>query len=83
MDYVHKMAEAASEISFLAGMDNLSSSLTQRIDDAVNKIQTEKTNNNNLEQEYVRVQEESIKKCKKPSKSLSHQIRKIDEINLY
>ena len=64
MDYVHKMAEAASEISFLAGMDNLSISLTQRIDDALGKIQTEKTNNTQLEEEYVRVQEESIKNGK-------------------
>ncbi|OXU31667.1 hypothetical protein TSAR_000708 [Trichomalopsis sarcophagae] len=65
MDYVHKMAEAASEISFLAGMDNLSTSLTQRIDDALVKIQTEKTNNSQLEEEYTRVQEESIKSSNK------------------
>lgn len=64
MDYVHKMAEAASEISFLAGQDNLSTSLTQRIDDALIKIQAEKTNNCQLEEEYTRVQEESIKSCK-------------------
>lgn len=83
MDYVHKMAEAASEISYLAGMDNLSHSLTQRIDDAVNKIQTEKTNNNELEHEYVRIQEASIKKCKKSSKNMPMKKREIDEINLY
>lgn len=82
MEYVHKMAEAASEISFLAGMDNLSSSLTQRIDDAINKIQTEKTNNNDLELEYIRIQEASIKKCKKISQNLTRKKkRKIDEIN--
>ncbi|KAL7299995.1 hypothetical protein TKK_0007309 [Trichogramma kaykai] len=64
MEYVHKMAEAASEISFLAGMDNLSTTLTQRIDDALGKIEFEKSNNSKLEEEYTKVQEETIKSSK-------------------
>jgi hypothetical protein len=69
MDYVHKMSEAASEISFLAGMDNLSITLTQRIDDALIKIQAEKNSNSELEKEYIKVQKESIKVQKEPSKN--------------
>ncbi|KAJ8687029.1 hypothetical protein QAD02_022823 [Eretmocerus hayati] len=65
MEYVHKMAEAASEVSFLAGMDNLSSTLIQRIDDALMKIHGEEANNTQLENEYVRVQEESVKSHRK------------------
>ncbi|XP_014212210.1 uncharacterized protein LOC106642086 [Copidosoma floridanum] len=65
MEYVHKMSEAASEISFLAGMDNLSTSLTQRIDDALRKVQIEKQSNSELEHEYVRIQEEAIKNANK------------------
>lgn len=76
MDYVHKMAEAASEISFLAGLDNLSTSMTSRIDDALLRIQTEKSNNIQLEEEYVRVQEQSIKKSK--FIILNHKIKSLD-----
>lgn len=65
MDYVRKMAEAASEMTFLAGMDNLSTSLTIRIDDAVNRIQKEKMDTEQLEEEYILIQEKSIAKGKR------------------
>ncbi|XP_033209683.1 uncharacterized protein LOC117168277 isoform X2 [Belonocnema kinseyi] len=64
MEYVQKMAVAASEISFLSGMDNLSTTLCQRIDDAVNNVQKEVTQNQILEEEYTIVQEQCIVKSK-------------------
>lgn len=64
MSYVHKMAEAATEISYLSGMDNLSTTLCDRIDDALNKMQHEIDKNKMLEDEYSRVQEECVRKCK-------------------
>lgn len=64
MEYVQKMAVAASEISFLSGLDNLSTTLCQRIDDAVNNVQKEVTQNQMLEEEYTTVQEQCIVKSK-------------------
>lgn len=64
MDYVHKMAVAASELSFLSGMDSLSSSLCQRIDDALNNVKTEVDSNLELEQAYRHIQEKCIKDSK-------------------
>ncbi|XP_014474559.1 PREDICTED: uncharacterized protein LOC106744371 [Dinoponera quadriceps] len=68
MDYVHKMAVAASELSFLSGMDSLSSSLCQRIDDALSNVKTEVENNLKLEQAYRHIQEQCIKDNKKTVK---------------
>ncbi|XP_015601708.1 uncharacterized protein LOC107270840 [Cephus cinctus] len=62
MDYVHKMAVAASEISYLSDMENLSTTLCQRIDDALSKMQKEITNNQILEDEYRLIQQKSIMK---------------------
>lgn len=64
MDYVHKMAVAASELSFLSGMDSLSSSLCQRIDDALGNVRMEIESNMELEKVYRRVQEQCIKESK-------------------
>ncbi|EZA47657.1 hypothetical protein DMN91_012573 [Ooceraea biroi] len=68
MDYVHKMAEAASMLSYLSGMDNISNTLQQRIDDALNKIKVEIESNAELEREYLRIQEQCIKDNKKTEK---------------
>lgn len=64
IEYVHKMAVAVSEISYLSGMDNLSFTLTQRIDDALRNIKKEINHIMVLEQEYCNVQKECIKNCK-------------------
>lgn len=58
------MAVAASELSYLSGLDNLSFTLTQRIDDALRIIKEEVNHIMILEQEYCGVQEECIKNCK-------------------
>lgn len=58
------MAVAASEISYLSGMDNLSFSLTQRIDDALRIIKEEVGHITLLEQEYNNVQAKCIQNCK-------------------
>lgn len=60
VEYVHKMAVAASEISYLSGLDNLSISLTQRIDDALKNIKEEVNHIAILEQEYRDVQRACI-----------------------
>lgn len=62
---MHKMAEAASEMSYLSGMDNLSLSLSQRIDDALRNIKEEVARVTILEQEYCDVQEQCIRHCKR------------------
>ncbi|XP_032689331.1 uncharacterized protein LOC116852782 isoform X2 [Odontomachus brunneus] len=61
MDYVHKMAVAASELSFLSGMDSLSNSLCQRIDDALSNVKIEVESNLELEQAYRHIQQQCIK----------------------
>lgn len=58
------MAVAASEISYLSGMDDLSLSLSQRIDDALRNIKAEVARVTILEQEYRDVQEQCIRHCK-------------------
>ncbi|XP_071858347.1 uncharacterized protein [Bombus fervidus] len=65
IEYVHKMAVAASELSYLSGLDNLSFTLTQRIDDALRIIKEEVNHIMILEQEYCGVQKECIKKSSK------------------
>ncbi|XP_017883797.1 uncharacterized protein LOC108627203 isoform X2 [Ceratina calcarata] len=66
VEYVHKMAVAASEISYLSGLDNLSISLTQRIDDALQNIKEEVNHIAILEQEYCDVQRACIENSNKP-----------------
>ncbi|XP_068967780.1 diablo homolog, mitochondrial-like [Bombus flavifrons] len=65
VEYVHKMAVAASELSYLSGLDNLSFTLTQRIDDALRIIKEEVNYIMILEQEYCGVQKECIKNSSK------------------
>ncbi|XP_050573206.1 uncharacterized protein LOC126913938 [Bombus affinis] len=65
IEYVHKMAVAASELSYLSGLDNLSFTLTQRIDDALRIIKEEVNHIMILEQEYCGVQKECIKNSSK------------------
>ncbi|XP_032689332.1 uncharacterized protein LOC116852782 isoform X3 [Odontomachus brunneus] len=67
MDYVHKMAVAASELSFLSGMDSLSNSLCQRIDDALSNVKIEVESNLELEQAYRHIQQQCIKNTKDTS----------------
>ncbi|XP_046431523.1 uncharacterized protein LOC124185132 isoform X3 [Neodiprion fabricii] len=61
------MAVAASETTYLAGMDNLSTTLCQRIDDALINMQKEIDLNKVLEEEYCRVQQQCIIKCRERS----------------
>lgn len=58
------MAVATTEVTFLTGMDNLSVTLCQRIDDAVNNIQKEIAQNKILEEEYTVIQQKCILKDK-------------------
>ncbi|XP_011152380.1 uncharacterized protein LOC105191004 isoform X2 [Harpegnathos saltator] len=64
MDYVHKMAVATSEISFLSGMDSLSNLLCQRINDVLDNVKKEVESNLELEQAYRHIQEQCIKNSK-------------------
>ncbi|OAD60625.1 hypothetical protein WN48_05142 [Eufriesea mexicana] len=65
IEYVHKMAVAASEISYLSGMDSLSFTLTQRIDDILRNIREKVNHIIILEQEYCDVQKECIQNSNK------------------
>lgn len=60
MEYVRKMAESASEICYSYGMNNLCSTLSERINDAVKNIEKEIYNNQELEKEYSYVQQQCI-----------------------
>ncbi|XP_015183698.1 PREDICTED: uncharacterized protein LOC107070222 [Polistes dominula] len=60
MDSVRKMADSATEICYTYGMDNLCSSLSQRIDDAIKNMDKEIYNNKKLEQEFNYVQQQYI-----------------------
>ncbi|XP_018397226.1 PREDICTED: uncharacterized protein LOC108775383 isoform X1 [Cyphomyrmex costatus] len=65
MDYVHKMAVASAELSYMCGIDSLSSTLQQRIEDALAKVKAETDSNTKLEQAYWHIQEQCIKGSKK------------------
>ncbi|XP_066587260.1 uncharacterized protein [Prorops nasuta] len=60
MDYVQKMASAATEISFLSGMDNLSISLSERIENALRNVKREINSNEEVERAYRYTQQQSI-----------------------
>lgn len=64
MDSVRKMAESATEICLSYGMDNLCSTLSERINDAVRNIDKEVFNNQELEKEYSYVQQQCITETK-------------------
>lgn len=61
MDYVHKMAVASAELSYMCGMDGLTSTLQQRIEDALNRVKAETDSNAELEREYWRTQEQCVR----------------------
>lgn len=63
MDYAQKMGVAATEASYMVGLDNLSMTLAQRMDDALNNMNREIKRNAVLELEYAMLQEECIRKC--------------------
>ncbi|KYN31456.1 hypothetical protein ALC56_14337 [Trachymyrmex septentrionalis] len=64
MDYVHKMAVASAELSYMCEMDSLTSTLQQRIEDALSKVKMETDSNTELERTYWRIQEQCIKGSK-------------------
>ncbi|KAL2716860.1 uncharacterized protein V1478_014536 [Vespula squamosa] len=66
MQYVRKMADSATEICYTYGMNNLCSTLSQRINDAIKNIEKEICNNQELEKEYFYIQQECIIKTKEP-----------------
>ncbi|KAL6267494.1 hypothetical protein P5V15_000568 [Pogonomyrmex californicus] len=65
MDYVHKMAVTSAELSYMCGMDSLTSTLQQRIEDALNRVKMEIDSNLELERTYWHIQEQCIKGNKK------------------
>ncbi|XP_012538747.2 uncharacterized protein LOC105838031 [Monomorium pharaonis] len=64
MDYVHKMAMASAELSYMCGMDSLTSTLQHRIEDALNRVKAETNSNTEMERAYWRIQERCIKDSK-------------------
>lgn len=61
MDYVQRMAEAATIVSHSAGMDNLAMTLCERMDDAIKHKDREILTNKKLEQEYFNIEERCVK----------------------
>lgn len=68
MNYVHKMAVASTELCYICGMDNLTDTLQQRIEDALNRVKTETNSNIELERTYWHIQEQCIEGSKKTTK---------------
>ncbi|KAL2739180.1 uncharacterized protein V1477_010569 [Vespula maculifrons] len=66
MQYVRKMADSATEICYTYGMNNLCSTLSQRVHDAIKNVEKEIYNNQELEKEYLCIQQECIIKTKEP-----------------
>ncbi|KYM79044.1 hypothetical protein ALC53_10598 [Atta colombica] len=64
MNYVHKMAVASAELSYMCEMDSLTSTLQQRIEDALSKVKAETDSNTELERTYWHIQEQCIKGSK-------------------
>jgi len=60
MDNVYKMAVASAELSYLCGMDSLTSTLQQRIEDAIGKVKAVTDSNTELERAYWRMQEQCV-----------------------
>lgn len=61
MDYTHKMAVASAELCYMCGMDSLTDTLQQRIEDALNRVKAETDSNAKLERAYWHIQEQCIK----------------------
>ncbi|XP_043257081.1 uncharacterized protein LOC122399992 isoform X1 [Colletes gigas] len=65
IQYVQNLAVAASDLSYLSGMDNLSFSLSQQLDDVLKRIKTEVDHIEMLEGEYCDIQEQCIRNSSK------------------
>ncbi|XP_070511166.1 uncharacterized protein [Cardiocondyla obscurior] len=65
MDYAHKMVISSAELCYMCGMDNLTDTLQQRIEDALNRVKEENDSNAKLERTYWRIQERCIKDTNK------------------
>ncbi|XP_076173345.1 uncharacterized protein LOC143149656 [Ptiloglossa arizonensis] len=65
IQYVQNLAVAASDLSYLSGMDNLSFTLSQQLDDILKRIKTEVDCIATLEEEYCSVQAQCIKNSNK------------------
>lgn len=68
MNYVHKMAVTSAELSYMCGMDSLTNTLQQRIEDTLNKVKAETDSNTELERAYWCIQEQCIKGSKETKK---------------
>lgn len=64
MDYTHKMAVASAELCYMCGMDSLTGTLQQRIEDALNRVKAETDSNAELERAYWCIQEQCVKGSK-------------------
>lgn len=64
MDYVHKMAVASAELCYMCEMDSLTSTLQQRIEDALDRVKAETNSNVELERAYRHIQERCIEGAK-------------------
>jgi len=62
------MAVASTELCYICGMDNLTDTLQQRIEDALNRVKAETNSNTELERAYWQIQEQCIKGSKKTTK---------------
>ncbi|XP_011310915.1 uncharacterized protein [Fopius arisanus] len=83
MEYVQKMAEAVTNVSFLAGMDNLSISLSERMEDAQKQKEREVKDNEKLEKEYYKIQEQCVRQNKTREKSENADSENVpEELNL-
>ncbi|XP_015127286.1 uncharacterized protein LOC107048574 [Diachasma alloeum] len=79
MEYVQKMAEAVTNVSFLAGMDNLSISLSERMEDAQKQKEREVRDNQKLETEYYKIQEQCVRQHETREKSKSSDSTNVPE----
>lgn len=68
MNYVHKMAVASTELCYICGMDSLTDTLQQRIEDALDRVKAEINSNTELERAYRLIQEQCIEGSKKTTK---------------
>ncbi|XP_011862644.1 PREDICTED: uncharacterized protein LOC105559157 isoform X2 [Vollenhovia emeryi] len=64
MEYAHKMAAASAELCYMCGMDSLTGTLQQRIEDALNRVKVEANSNAELERAYRHIQERCIQGSK-------------------
>lgn len=67
MEFVQKMAESVTNVSFLAGLDNLSISLSERMQDAQKHKDKQISDNQKLETEYLKMQQQCVRQRKNNS----------------